>query len=76
MTVTLTPTVVREATTRDRLTHIVKDRGKVRQAIIEQTPVIALCGKCWVPTRWKPAGTLRCQVCDMLAMRMYPATPS
>lgn len=74
-TVTQAPTVDRESLTRDRLTHIVKDRDKVRLAILEGFPVRALCGKIWAPTRWKPADGLRCQVCDMLARRDYPATP-
>jgi hypothetical protein len=67
--------VDRETTTRDRLSHIVEDRHKVRQAMIARFPVKALCGAVFVPTRWKPADFLKCQVCDMLARRRYPAAP-
>lgn len=68
-------TQTRETTTSDRLTHIVQDRDRVRTAMIEQTPVVALCGRVWVPSRWKPAGGLRCRVCADLAASLYPFGP-
>lgn len=68
-------TVSREATTTDRMSHIVQDRDKVRRALLEGLPVRALCGKVWVPKRWKPADTVRCCVCDDLARRVYPVGP-
>jgi len=66
----------RKAPPDDRLSHIVMDREKVRQAMVERTPVEALCGKRWVPRRWKPRDTIRCAVCDSLARRIYPVGPS
>ena len=35
----------------DRLTHIVKGKGKLTEAMITGQPVVALCGKVWVPGR-------------------------
>jgi hypothetical protein len=34
----------------DRFSHYV-EKGKLTAALIEGTPVIALCGKVWVPSR-------------------------
>lgn len=68
-------TVPSESTTRDRLTHIVRDREKVRRAMVEGFPVEALCGKVWVPRRWKPADGVRCQVCEALSRQWYPHSP-
>ena len=65
----------RESTTSDRLTHIVQDRDQVRRALLEGLPVRALCGRIWVPKRWKPADGLRCRVCDDLARNVYPVGP-
>jgi len=59
----------------DKLTHIVDDRDKVREAMYYGFPVKALCGKRWVPTRWKPRNGLRCEVCEQLARLRYPVTP-
>ena len=53
----------------DRLIHIVMDRDKVREAMRYGFPVKALCGKRWVPRRWKPKDGLRCEVCATLAAR-------
>lgn len=64
--------VQRESTTHDRLKHYCLDREKVRRAIVERTPVEALCGKVWVPTRWQPADAQRCAVCVDLLARIYP----
>ncbi len=60
---------------RDRLVHIVDDRDKVREAMHYGFPVKALCGKRWVPRRWKPRGGLRCQVCADIARQRYPVGP-
>jgi len=65
----------RKAPPDDRLRHIVTDRDKVRQAMVEGTPVTALCGKVWVPRRWKPRDTQLCVVCEGLARRQYPSLP-
>ena len=35
----------------DRLTHIVKGKGRLTEAMITGQPVTALCGKTWVPSR-------------------------
>jgi hypothetical protein len=35
----------------DRLTHIVKGKGRLTEAMITGQPVTALCGKVWVPGR-------------------------
>lgn len=59
----------------DRLTHIVNEREKVREAMYYGFPVEALCGKRWVPRRWKPKGGVRCRVCDDIARKRYPVTP-
>jgi len=60
---------------RDSLSHIVKGRAQVRAAIAAGTPVEALCGKRWVPRRWKPGGTLRCVVCEEIAQGRYGVSP-
>lgn len=36
---------------RDRMTHVVYPAEKVTEAIINGTPVTALCGKTWIPSR-------------------------
>lgn len=35
----------------ERLTHIVKGKGKLTEAMVTGQPVVALCGKVWVPSR-------------------------
>lgn len=35
----------------DRFKHIVKGKDKLTEALINGTPVRALCGKLWVPGR-------------------------
>ena len=35
----------------ERLSHIVKDKGRLTEAMITGTAVTALCGKVWVPGR-------------------------
>jgi hypothetical protein len=35
----------------ERQSHIVKDKAKLTEAMITGTPVTALCGKTWVPSR-------------------------
>lgn len=46
--------------------HIVKDPGKVAQAYIEQTPLEALCGKVFTPTKGVK-GLPICQMCKDMA---------
>lgn len=60
---------------RDRLKHVVMDRDKTREAILMRTPVTALCGKTWVPSRWSPSDAMRCLVCDELARAIYFRPP-
>ena len=36
---------------RDRLSHIVPGKARLTEAMINGTPVMALCGKVWVPSR-------------------------
>jgi hypothetical protein len=35
----------------ERLSHIVRDKAKLTEAMITGAPVTALCGKVWVPGR-------------------------
>lgn len=35
----------------ERLTHIVPGKARLTEAMINGTPVMALCGKVWVPSR-------------------------
>lgn len=35
----------------EKFTHVVSNAAKVTEAYITGTPVVALCGKQWVPTR-------------------------
>ena len=36
---------------RERLSHIVPGKARLTEAMINGTPVMALCGKVWVPSR-------------------------
>ena len=46
--------------------HIVKDPGKVAQAYIDGTPIEALCGHVWVPSK-SVKGLPVCQMCKEMA---------
>lgn len=46
----------------DRFTHIVLPKSAVTEAYITGTPVTALCGKTWVPTR-DPGRYPVCETC-------------
>lgn len=35
----------------ERLKHIVKGKDKLTEALVTGQPVVALCGKVWVPSR-------------------------
>jgi hypothetical protein len=35
----------------ERLSHIVPGKARLTEAMINGTPVMALCGKVWVPSR-------------------------
>jgi len=51
----------------EKQSHVVVPANAVTKAIIEGTPVTALCGKTWVPTR-DPKKYPLCQTCqDILA---------
>lgn len=36
---------------RERMSHIVPGKARLTEAMINGTPVMALCGKVWVPSR-------------------------
>lgn len=51
----------------DRMAHVVVPASAITEAYINGTPVTALCGKTWVPTR-DPKKYPACQTCqDLLA---------
>jgi hypothetical protein len=39
------------ATDHERFSHYVNDKDKLTEAMVMGTPVVALCGKVWVPSR-------------------------
>jgi hypothetical protein len=45
-----------------RVAHIVEGKDKVTRAYVTGEPVIALCGKKWVPSR-NPDGLPVCKAC-------------
>lgn len=53
----------------DRFAHYV-DKSKVTQAYIEGTPVRALCGKVWVPTR-NPDRYPVCPTCQEIVDALF-----
>ena len=58
---------VREPGDHDRMSHVVVPANAVTEAIINGTPVTALCGKTWVPDR-DPKKYPACKTCqDVLA---------
>jgi hypothetical protein len=52
----------------ERFAHIVRGRDRVTEAYVLGTPVTALCGKRWVPTR-DPKRYPVCPTCKELATR-------
>lgn len=46
--------------------HIVKDPSKVAQAYLDGTPIEALCGKVWVPSK-SVKGLPICPMCKEMA---------
>jgi len=46
----------------DRMAHIVYPKDKLTEALVTGTPVIALCGKVWTPSR-DPERYPVCQGC-------------
>lgn len=56
----------------DRFSHYVP-KNKLMEAIVNGTPVIALCGKVWVPTK-NPEGFPVCPVCKEIWGQMNPGS--
>jgi hypothetical protein len=52
----------------ERLTHIVKGKGRLTEAMITGQPVTALCGKVWVPGR-DPNRYPLCETCREIFKR-------
>lgn len=52
----------KETTEKGKVAHIVRDKGKVTEAYILGSPVEALCGHVFVPTR-DPKSYPVCQAC-------------
>jgi hypothetical protein len=53
----------------DLMAHLVRGKDKLTEALINGTPVTALCGKTWVPTR-DPNRFPRCPTCVEIAQAM------
>jgi hypothetical protein len=49
-------------TDRERLAHIVEGKDRVTRAYVTGEPVVALCGKRWIPSR-DPHGLPVCAEC-------------
>ncbi|EPD32091.1 hypothetical protein HMPREF9306_01655 [Propionimicrobium lymphophilum ACS-093-V-SCH5] len=54
----------------ERFSHYVP-KNKLMEAIVNGTPVIALCGKVWVPTK-NPEGFPVCPACKEIWQQMNP----
>jgi hypothetical protein len=52
----------------ERLTHIVKGKGRLTEAMVTGQPVTALCGKVWVPGR-DPNRYPLCETCREIFTR-------
>jgi hypothetical protein len=66
--VTETSTLTRDQTQTGRgdVAHIVKDPQRVAEAYLNRTPLEALCGYVWVPSR-SPKDLPICQMCKEMA---------
>jgi hypothetical protein len=56
----------------ERFAHIVRGRDKVTEAYVLGKPVVALCGKRWVPTR-DPKRYPVCPTCKEIAAASRPS---
>jgi len=54
----------------DRFSHYVR-KGKLMESMVEGTPVVALCGKVWVPTR-NPEKYPTCPTCKEIYEGLKP----
>lgn len=54
----------------ERFSHYVP-KGKLTEAMVNGTPVVALCGKVWVPTR-NPERFPVCPLCKDIYDKMRP----
>jgi hypothetical protein len=52
-----------------KVAHYARDRDKLTDAYVFGTPVIALCGLVWVPSR-DPAGLPICKECKEIFERL------
>lgn len=55
---------------RPPLAHLVHDKGQTVDALVFGTPVTALCGRVWVPSR-DPQGLPVCQACREAYEALY-----
>ena len=53
----------------DRFAHYV-DKNEITEAVINGWPVIALCGKIWVPSR-DPDKYPVCPLCDQIYKQLF-----
>lgn len=53
----------------DRFAHYV-DKNEITEALVQGWPVIALCGKIWVPSR-NPDGYPVCPVCEEIYAELF-----
>lgn len=65
-TQTLENVAAKESLGSGDVAHIVKDPGKVAEAYLNGTPLEALCGKVWVPSK-SVRGLPICPMCKDLA---------
>lgn len=56
----------------ERLAHIVEGKDKVTRAYVTGEPVVALCGKRWVPSR-DPTNLPVCRTCAEILERRTAA---
>jgi hypothetical protein len=60
---------------RDRFAHVVFPKSKLTEALVTGTPVTALCGKTWVPSR-DPKKYPVCPTCKEIVERAGLTVPS
>lgn len=60
---------------RDRMAHVVYPKSKLTEAMVMGTPVTALCGKTWVPSR-DPKRYPICPTCKEIVEQAGLTMPS
>jgi hypothetical protein len=60
---------------RERFAHVVFPKSKLTEALVQGTPVTALCGKTWVPSR-DPKRYPVCPTCKEIVERAGLTVPS